>query len=125
MKTIVFILSVLVLTSCTKSTGSPDPIMPVLSGPVRTIPLSDASGMLFPLDGVTSFTLNMDQFAALVHLYNANPMTSGFRIYMAGDSTLICNVTGAGKDIKEPILITSSVGSGPCPNQCDMEGLGR
>lgn len=132
---VIILVGLLALSSCVKESSATkeEPIATyVTNTPISVIPLSDANMQIWENNGIPmndtlqAFSINLEQLNCMIYLLNNNPVNvKGFRLYFAGDSVIMCAINDEGSDIKDPIVTTTSVNSGPCPEICDMEGLGR
>lgn len=133
--TLIAITFALISASCVKeSNATKDETLTsyITNTPITVIPLSDANMQIWENNGIPmndtlqAFSINLEQLNCMIYLLNNNPVNvKGFRLYFAGDSVIMCAINDEGSDIKDPIVTTTSVNSGPCPEICDMEGLGR
>jgi hypothetical protein len=77
-------------------------------------------------DTLRAFSVNLEQYHAMMLLLKDNPRLKGFRMYMGviGDPVDVLLVTGTddnGADVCSTIFTTDRSSAGPCPKICDKE----
>ena len=69
------------------------------------------------------FTISLKQFSAMKSIAAGDASIGGFRVYlgMNGQAEVRMVVGTGSPDKVQKIYLTDGVGSGPCPNVCDVE----
>lgn len=113
---VLFVLNgTMVLTSCQKTAASPDPY------PDNQITKAQANTLLHQKSTAkyNYYKVSHKQLRAMLIIADQHPDVVAFKIYPAGDQSIIIGQDSTGQQFDIPIFITGIENTGICPDICD------